>query len=96
MKEFRIVQHLLDFFLGTAVVQECLHLVCGYTECLRHAEQIVITGRRVLVVAAVERVLAPPVLECRMRRECAGSDTAVAVNFHNLALLRFKNVSGRF
>ena len=31
-----------------------------------------------------------------MRRECAGSDTAVAVDFHDFALLRFENVSGRF
>ena len=38
VKEFRIVQHLLDFFLRAAVVQECLHLVGGYAERLRHAE----------------------------------------------------------
>ncbi len=29
MKEFRIVQHFLDFFLRAAVVQERLHFVSG-------------------------------------------------------------------
>ena len=34
--------------------------------------------------------------ECCVRCEGAGGDTAVAVNFHNLALLWLQNVSGRF
>ena len=27
MKEFRVVQHFLDFFLRAAVIQECLHFI---------------------------------------------------------------------
>ena len=96
VKEFRVVQHFLDFLFRAAVVEKRLHLVGSYAECFRHAEQIVITSRRVLVVAAVERIFSPPVLECRMRRECAGSDTAVAVDLHNFALLRFQNIGWRF
>ena len=96
MKEFRVVQHLLDFFLGAAVIQECLHFISGNAECLRHAEQIVITGRRVLVIAAVERIFSPPVLERRVRCEDACSDTAGAVDFYDLALLWLQNIGGRF
>ena len=96
MKELRIVQHFFDFFLGTAVVQECLHFISGNAECLRHAEQVVVVCRRVLVVAAVERIFSPPALERRVRREGAGSDTTIAVNFHDFAFLRFENISGRF
>ena len=95
MKEFRVVQHLLDFFLGAAVIEKRLHLVSGNAECLRHAEQIVITGRRVLIIAAVERIFAPPVLERRVRREGACSDTAGAVDFNDLSILRREKVGGR-
>ena len=38
MKEFRVVQHFLDFFLRAAVIQECLHFISGYAERLCHAE----------------------------------------------------------
>ena len=65
------------------------HFISCYAECLRHAEQIVITGRRVLVIAAVERIFSPPVLERRVRCEGPSGDTAGAVDFHDFALLRF-------
>ena len=38
VKEFRVVQHFLDFLLRTAIVQKCLHLIRGNAECLRHTE----------------------------------------------------------
>ena len=74
MQERRVIQHFLDFLdflLRTTVVEQCLYLVCAYAERLGDAEQIVITGRRVLVIAAVERIFSPPVLERRVRCEDA-------------------------
>ena len=96
MKEFRVVEHFFDFFLGAAVIQECLHFISGNAECLRHAKQVIIACRRVLVIAAVERIFAPPVLEGGSRRECSGSDSASAVNLQYLALLWLQNIGGHF
>ena len=32
MKEFRVVQHFFDFFLGTAVIEQCLYFFSRNTE----------------------------------------------------------------
>ena len=32
VQQSRIIQHFLDFFLGAAVVQECLHFIRGNAE----------------------------------------------------------------
>ena len=38
VKEFRVVQHFLDFLLRAAVIQECLHLISRDTEGFCNAE----------------------------------------------------------
>ena len=96
VKEFRVVQHFLDFLFRAAVVQERLHFISGNAERFGNAEQVVVVCGRVLVVATIKGIFAPSVLVRRVGRKSLGSDTAVAVDFHNLALLWFENVDGRF
>ena len=38
VQQSRIIQHFLDFFLGAAVIQECLHLISRDTEGFCNAE----------------------------------------------------------
>ena len=88
VKEFRVVQHFLDFLLRTTVVEQCLYLVCAYAERLGDAEQIIIAFRRILTVVAKVRVFAPPMLERGFRRECAIGYTSDAVDFQNFTFFR--------
>ena len=65
-------------------------------QMLGNAEKIVIIYGRILVVAAIVRILTPPTLESRVRCETSGRELYRSVDSQNLALLRFENIGGRF